>query len=78
MAIATKKNISKAIKDKTGLDIGVMRSDGCHFFYSDDDATADHLARVYTTSVYACWLHQFSIDQWVEAFETIWADETVR
>ena len=71
----TRKKICKAIKDKTGLSVGLYQSDGCFHFFSDDEETGRELSRKYSSTVYVCRVSHLSLDQWVEYFESIWAGQ---
>ena len=67
----TLNNISKAIKEETGMDIKLHRGYGYFHFYSDDDETGLMLMRLPSTSVYTNTLGSFSIEGWVEACKRI-------
>jgi len=69
MARVTRKAISKAIKEKHGLDVEIIRDpSGYHYFFSDDEETGLMLARWYATSVYVNRLTDLSVERWVEEF----------
>ena len=69
----TLNNISKAIKEKTGVDAQIVRGEGYFYFVSDTDEKVDTILNgAYTASVYVNTLGVFSIERWVEEFESIW------
>ena len=60
----TRKNICKAIKDKTGYGVKLARANDYFYFY--DNSVLDSL---YSTSVYSNLLTHQSVDDWVRDFE---------
>jgi hypothetical protein len=70
----TKNNISKAIKEKTGYDIGISSAYGYFYFYSDDKETDLMLKGWETTSIYSNFLTHQSVEGWVRDFERLMQD----
>lgn len=68
------KNISRAIKKATGYDVKLHKCDGCVHFYSDDDDTGLMLALFNSTTFYVNSIKSYSVDQWVENFKGLLAD----
>ena len=77
MSRLTSRAVCRAIMDKHGHDLklGLYGPEGCWNFYSDDDTVGHNLARLYTSTVDVCRLNHLSIEQWVEAFETLFEGE---
>ena len=64
----TRNNISKAIAEKTGLNVELIDANGYFYFASNDEATALRLASCFSMSVFTNHLTALTIDQWVESF----------
>jgi len=66
----TRTNISKEIKRRTGLDIGLEGDSnvGCYHFVSDDYSTQMMLAGFYGTTVYTAHITSFSVEGWADLF----------
>lgn len=66
----TRKSISKAIKEATNVDCEVWGNetgvDGCYHFVFEG------WERKYCTTVYVNSLRQFTLEQWLESFKTIY------
>lgn len=67
----TRKQISKAIFEETGLNVSIGGNSGvgCFHFYSDDEETGIMLAKFYDSSVYINSLSQLSVERCVSEFK---------
>jgi len=63
--IANTRNINKAIRH-TNLRVISVRGAGCFFFV---DAETD--VAIDNSTVWICYLNQFSIEQWIEEAESV-------
>ena len=69
----TINNINKAIKEKTGVDAQIVKGEGYFYFVSVTDEKVDTILNgAYSSSVYVFHLTSYSVERWVEEFETIW------
>lgn len=71
----TSKIISKAIKDKYGID-GVMvhRGGGMCSFYSDTNEEASSVILSGDNGVCVYRLNHLSLEEWLESFYQLWQD----
>lgn len=67
------KHVNNAIKRKFAL-VGLAKSEGCFFVFSDDDAMANKLAGLPTTTIYVCYLNHLTVDEWVRLVGEIVAE----
>jgi hypothetical protein len=69
----TRNNISKEIKRRTGLDIGLEgdANVGCYHFVSDDYETQMMLAGFYETTVYTAQIGGWSVERWADEFDAM-------
>ena len=67
----TRRKIEKAILDRFGLDVILIRGNGYYYFATDDDDSAEVIYRLSTTSVWTMHLNGgcITIDWWVGRFE---------
>ncbi len=64
------KSLNKAIHAKYPH-VKLRRGKGYYYIYSDDEATADKIAALYTTSIYVYRLNHLSMDQWMSEVDTL-------
>ena len=70
----TKKQISKAIWERTGLDVQVyLEPNVSAHFYSDDEST-DLIIHYADNGVEVARLSHLSLDQWVSELDRVWTD----
>ena len=67
----TRHKIEQAVADRFGLDVVLIRGNGYYYFASDDDASAEVVYRLPTTSVYTMTLNGgcTTLDWWLGYFE---------
>jgi len=71
----TLNNISKAIKEKHGVDVSLFRGEGYHYFYSDLEHEGAVLSGMWSSSVLIYNLNMLTVDEWVEKFEELFEDD---
>ncbi len=68
---STRKNISRAIRKKTGYTVDLFKAEDYFFFYSEDLNTSIKINLSNSNQVLVVRLNQLSVEEWVEEFERV-------
>ena len=71
------KQVNTAIKRKYPT-VGLAKSEGCFYVFSDDTDMESKLSLMPTTTIYVCFLNHLTVDEWVRQVGDVVAEAEKR